>query len=331
MKRSDAIVERIRRGEPIPLPLAALLTAATPLVRLGMWRRRRLPRVRVPAHVISFGNITVGGTGKTPAVIERARVAVTDGKRVAVITRGYGSAQIAEPAVLDSNLPSPLIAEQFGDEAALIARCVPAVHIVKSADRVAGARIAIEQLGCDALILDDAFQYLPLERDVNVLVIDATNPFGGERLLPRGILREPLAAMKRATAILLTRCDQASGVDRTIARIREFCPDTPLRKTRHAPKRLWRVCDGQELAINELRGREVDAWCAIGNPNAFFHTLETLGVVVVGRRAYRDHARVIAMTPPGPRWVVVTEKDAVRLADPAPEVYALGVELEELV
>lgn len=331
MKRLDAIAERIRRGAPIPLPLAALLTAATPLVRLGMWRRSRLPRVRVPAHVISFGNVTVGGTGKTPAVIERARMAADDGKCAAVITRGYGSARIDEPAALDRALPYPVIAGQFGDEAALIARCVPGVQVVKSANRIAGARFAIEQLGCDTLILDDAFQYLPLERNEDVLVIDATNPFGGERLLPRGILREPLAAMRRATSVILTRCDQATDVDRIIARIREFCPDAPLRKTRHAPKRLWRVCDGQELSIDELRARKVNAWCAIGNPNAFFRTLEALGAVVVGRTAYRDHARVTAIGAPGPHWVVVTEKDAVRLANPAPEVYALGVELEELV
>lgn len=328
MTSLNTIAERIRRGEPIPLPLAALLTAATPVVRLGMWRRRRAPRVRVPAHVISFGNITVGGTGKTPAVIARAREAIQDGKRVAVITRGYGSKRVAEPAALDPALPAHFNAEQFGDEAALIARCVPDARVVKSANRIAGARFAIETLGCDTLILDDGYQYVALERDENVLVIDATNPFGGERLLPRGILREPLEAMRRATSIILTRCDQARDVDRAIARIRAFCPDTPLRKTRHAPKRLCRVCDGRELSIDGLRGREVDAWCAIGNPSAFFSTLEALGAVIVGRTACRDHARVTTLPAPGPRWIVVTEKDAVRLAHPPSNVYALGVELD---
>ena len=329
MKRLYSIADRIRRGEPIPPVLAALLTSATPVVRLGMWRRERMPRVRVPAYVISFGNITVGGTGKTPAVIARAQEAIAEGRRVAIITRGYGSRRVAEPAALEPGLPAPAVTEHFGDEATLMARRVPEARVVKSADRTAGARFAIEQLGCDTLILDDGYQFLPLERDENVLVIDATNPFGGERLLPRGILRESLDAMRRATAILLTRCDQASRMDATVARIREICPSTPLRLTRHAPKRLWRVCDGQESPLEALRGREIRAWCAIGNPDAFFATLEALGARLAARTAHRDHAAVTSIPASAAGWTVVTEKDAMRLVDPPAHVYALGVDMED--
>lgn len=329
MKWIDTNLERVRAGAPIPLPLAALLTAATPLVRLGMWRRRRLPRVRVSAQVISFGNITAGGTGKTPAVIEYARRCVDAGRRVAVVTRGYGSRRITEPALLEPGQPLPCLARDFGDEAALIAHCVPGIHVVKSADRVAGARFAIERLGCDVIILDDGYQYLPLERDENILLIDATNPFGNGRLVPRGILREPLAAMARATSIVLTRCDQTADPGATVARIRALCPGIPIRLTRHAPARLWRVADGEPQPVEALQGREIEARCAIGNPAAFFQTLEGLGAKTVSRTAHRDHARMTALPDTEACWVVVTEKDAVRLENPPPNVYALGVDLAD--
>lgn len=329
MNRLPSIAERIRRGDPVPLPLAALLTAAAPIVRLGMWRRKRLPRTRVNARVISFGNITVGGTGKTPAVIERARAEQAAGHAVAVVTRGYGSRRIAEPAVLDPQIPSCETAELFGDEAALIALRAPGVPIIKSADRIAGARYAIEQRGCDTIILDDGYQYLSLERDENILVIDAGNPFGNGRLVPRGILREPIKALDRATALILTRCDQANDLDAAVAAVRRLCPDTPLRLTRHAPKRLWRVRDGAPLPLAYLQGHEIEAACAIGNPDAFFRTLEALGAKIAVRHPFRDHAR-LALRPGAPnRPLVVTEKDAVRMRAPGEQVYALGVELED--
>ncbi len=329
MKRLPPIAERIRRGGPVPLPLAALLAAATPVVRFGMWRRRRLPRIRVDARVISFGNITVGGTGKTPAVIERARAEQAAGHAVAVVTRGYGSKRVPEPAFLDRQMPSCEAAEQFGDEAALIALRAPGVHIIKAADRIAGARYAIEQRGCDTIILDDGYQFLPLERDENILIIDASNPFGNGHLVPRGILREPVEALARATAIILTRCDQADNLDTAVKAVRRVCPNTPLRLTRHAPKRLRRVVDNAPLPLAYLDGHEVEAACAIGNPDAFFRTLEALGASIAARHVFRDHARV-SLRPGVPnRPLVVTEKDAVRMRAPGEQVYALGVELED--
>jgi len=312
------------------MPVAALLSAATPIVRIGMWRRKRQPRVRVNARVISFGNLTVGGTGKTPAVIERARAEHEAGRRVAVVTRGYGSRRIPEPTRLDPGMPPHEACDRFGDEAVLIARRVPGIHVVKAADRVAGARYATDQLGCDTIILDDGFQYLALERNENILVIDATNPFGNGRLLPRGILREPVDAMVRATAITLTRCDQADDRARTVAAIRRICPETPLRLTRHAPDSLRRVADGEAVSLESLRGREIEAACAIGNPDAFFRTLEGLGAVLVSRRSYRDHAGIDLQAGCADRWTVLTEKDAVRVRAPSAAVYALGIALEDM-
>ncbi|MBI2431890.1 MAG: tetraacyldisaccharide 4'-kinase, partial [Candidatus Hydrogenedentes bacterium] len=203
-------LDRLReRNIGWPSPLDYLLGVGTPLVRLGMWWRLRGPRTRVEARVISLGNLTAGGTGKTPAVIARAQAEIAAGRRVAVLTRGYGSQRVREPYVLPPGTPLPEtpLYKLIGDEPALIRRRAPGITLVKSADRVAGAHAAIAA-GCDTILLDDGFQAVALERDENILLVDATNAFGNGHLLPRGILREPVAAAGRATEIILTRCDQ---------------------------------------------------------------------------------------------------------------------------
>jgi len=295
-----------------------------------MWLRLQRTRSRVPAFVISFGNITVGGTGKTPAVIERAQRELAAGRRVAVLTRGYGARKSPEPLVITPDAGIEGLAEYAGDEPALIARRVPGVILVKSANRVAGARVAAGEYGCDVLILDDGFQHVALERDENCLMIDATNPFGNGCLLPRGILREPLSAMKRATSVILTHCDQASDLDSVVERVRSLCPGARLRKTRHAPFGLWRVEDGTRADLEMIRGREVTAACGIANPEAFFRTLTELGTTVNARLAYRDHWAIPRSVLPTSGIVIITEKDAVRMREAAPNVYALAIELRDV-
>lgn len=323
----ERLAERVRGGGPIPAPLAALLTAATPFVRLGMAYRLSRRRVRVAARVISFGNITAGGTGKTPAVIERARLELAAGKRVAVLTRGYG----APPARIPQTVSGPNArAEISGDEPVLIARKAPGAIVVRCADRVAAARTAIETHGCDTLILDDGFQYVRLERDENVVLIDAANPFGNERLIPRGVLREPLEHLSRATAILLTRCDQAADVAGLYARLRTLCPLAPIRKTRHAPVSLWPVSGGAELPLSALRGMRIRAACAIARPEAFFRTLESLGASLTERLAFADHATIPETALRSSDPIVITEKDAVRLDRPPENVFALAIDLQDI-
>jgi tetraacyldisaccharide 4'-kinase len=321
----SALADRIRRGEPVNGLLGVLLGAASWVQRAGMRRKLLGPRVRVAARVVSFGNITAGGTGKTPAVIERAELEVAAGRTVAVLTRGYGGARVVEPLVHPPNTPAD--ARMLGDEPALIARRVPQAWIVRSADRVAGAKAAVER-GCDVILLDDGYQAVALERDENVLVIDTVNPFGNGHILPRGILREPLPAMARATHVIMTRCDQAKDLDSTVAIIQHHCPDVPIRFTRHAPMGFVRVSDGKKLPLDALRGQSANALCAIGHPESFFHTLEGLGVTLVERDALRDHASIPEMLLSGPLTVIVTEKDAARMPNAPQNVLALAVQLE---
>ncbi len=330
--RLTGLADRIRKGEDLPFPLAALLSGCTPAVRLGMWLRLRGTPVQVPARVISFGNITAGGTGKTPAVIERARAELAAGGRVAVLTRGYGSKGSKAPMAFQEEDAARLTAGEFGDEPLLIARKAPGVVIVKCPDRVAGARLAIEQHGCNVLILDDGFQHVRIVRDENILLVDATNPFGNRRLLPRGLLREPLAAMRRATSIVVTRCDQARDLPGLLAELRDLCPGAPVRLTYHRPVGLWRVADGQGVPLEAIRSTRVSAVCAIANPDAFQTTLESVGAIVAKHHVHLDHAVIPRRDLESETMIIMTEKDAVRLrgsgqAPISSNVYALEIEL----
>ena len=284
----------------------------------------------MPARVISFGNITAGGTGKTPAVIERARLELAAGHKVAVLTRGYGSSSPGELRIIEGGPSARGKVELVGDEAALIATKLPGAIVVRCKDRVAGARAAIEQHGCDMLILDDGYQYVRLERDENVCVIDATNPFGTENLIPRGILREPLSALRRATHIVLTRCDQCTDLEPLLQRLNALCPGVPIRKTRHAPSGLWRVADGTPMSLADIAEKSVTAICAIGSPEAFFQTLGELGLQLAARKAFPDHHPIASVEFPKEGAVVVTEKDAVRMSAPRDNVFALAVDLSDM-
>lgn len=324
-----SITDKVRRAEPLPFPVAGLLTLATPIMRAGMCFRLRKPRARVDARVISFGNITAGGTGKTPAVIERARKEIQEGHRVAVLTRGYG-ARSKETMAVHVGKGSPELCDILGDEPALIATRVPEALIVRCADRVAGAHKAISEYKCDTLILDDGYQYVRLERDENVLVIDSTNPFGNGKLIPRGILREPMEAMARASHVILTRCDQADSLEPILDALERFCPDAPIRQTCHVPSVLWRLSNGEQLPLERLREERICAVCGIGNPEAFFETLEKLGAEITSRMAYPDHSPFPAEALPRDILIVTTEKDAMRIEEPGTNVVALGIELEDM-
>ena len=308
-------------------PLSWLLTAATPITRIGMALRNSKPVTKVDAHVISIGNLTAGGTGKTPAVIRYAREAVDAGKKVGILTRGYGTGDPSQ-LVVSEKIPPEHHAAELGDEPAVILRHVPEALVFKSKDRTRSAQIAETTYDCDVLILDDGYQYVQLHRDENVLVIDACNPFGNGHLLPRGYLREPIRELKRATKIIVTRCDQSERLDEIRDTIAEHHPDCPVEWTVHAPTGFWSVATGESFPVQHFEGQTVHAACGIGSPEAFRKTLEGLGVTVAELHAVRDHAQIPAeYLKHAP--TIVTEKDAVRLQDAPGQVYALGIELRE--
>lgn len=313
---------------PLPPGLGPVLSALSLVQRGGMALRRLQGAERVEGRVVSMGNLCAGGTGKTPAVIERAGRECAEGRRVAVITRGYGSPRTVEPLLIAPAEPVMAVYQQAGDEAALIRRRVPEVWLVKSADRVAGARAAIDA-GCDLLILEDGFQSLSLARDEDIVLLDASRPLGNGRILPRGPLREPASALARASEVWLTRCDRAGDLAASVELVRRFHGKPPARFTRHAPAGLWRVSDGAPEPLESLQGRELTMACAIARPKEFEATLTQLGCLVTRRLVYPDHQAFDAAALPTEGLVVITEKDAVRLAAPRENVYALAIRLED--
>ena len=336
---SQALRERfeamLKGRAPMPSALAALLKPAALIQQFGMAQRLRAAPERIDAHVVSFGNLTLGGTGKTPAVIARALAEIAQGRRPALITRGYHAARTGEPLIFPNIHPLAVpsadvadLAARYGDEAALVAWRVPGCAIVKGRDRVAAARAAVEGLGCDVLLLDDAYQNVRIARDENILLIDASCPFGNGRVFPAGYLREPREAAARATEILLTRCDQAEQLDTLEAELARLAPGVPLRRTTHAPCALVSLEGGGEAQpLTWLAGRSVRPVCGIGNPAAFLQTLRDLGAFLEPPLLLPDHGTLPLGLDYGTTPPILTEKDAVKLATPIHGAYALRIAL----
>lgn len=296
-----------------PALLRRVLWCARGPYALGVsWRNRRFDRGRdvhrVGVPVISIGNLTVGGTGKTPCVEYVARLLRELDLQVAILSRGYGAeaGRNDEAMVLEENLPD--------------------VPHLQDRDRVALARTAVEELESEVLVLDDGFQHRRLARDLDVVLIDATDPWGGGYLLPRGGLREPRTGLSRASIIVLTRCDSVppEELDRIASAARGVAPNIPIARTVHAPLELTN--GDARASVESLRGRPVGAFCGIGNSGAFRRTLTDLGADVLEFREYADHhpysrddvtaLQQWASGLPADAAVVTTQKDWVKLRAP---------------
>ena len=235
--------------------------------------------------VISIGNITVGGTGKTPLVIwlykeitENSKLK-TQNYKCAILTRGYKATQ-----------NSKLKTQNYSDEAAILSQRCPQAKVIVNPDRVAGAAEAVNRFGAEVLIMDDGFQHRRLARNLDIVTIDATRPFGCGRLLPAGLLREPVTALARADAVVITRCDQTQEAElaELEQKLRQINSNMVIARSIHAP-----ICaesaERKKISLESLRGRKVFAFCGIGNPQAFLSTLNMLGCDVVASRVYDDH------------------------------------------
>jgi tetraacyldisaccharide 4'-kinase len=241
-------------------------------VRNWLYDRGWKGSARAPVPVVSVGNLTLGGTGKTPCVEHVARWFRRHDRRVALLSRGYGSrtGRNDEALVLEENLPD--------------------VPHLQGADRAALARVAVEELESEVLVLDDGFQHRRLGRDLDLVLVDATAPWGHGHLFPRGLLRESPRSLRRADLMLLTRCDQVSPDDivRIHGQAARFAPEVPVIETTHQPVTLVNA-DRVEESLDALTRHPVAAFCGLGNPEAFRRTLTALGAMVAAFRAFPDH------------------------------------------
>ena len=327
--------------------------------RLALFRNRMKTDHYLGAMVLSVGNLTVGGTGKTPVVEMLARRLHEEGRRVAVLSRGYKSKSAplphrllhkftgrtveSPPRVVSDGSGLKLDSLTAGDEPYMLAKNLPGVAVVVDKDRVKAGRFAVKELGCDTLILDDGLQYLKLRRRLDVVLVDRSAPFGNEHLLPRGTLREPPRNLRRASHIFLTKCNDQPN-DEIIARLRRHNRTASILECRHRPVYLQNVYDPDDRReLSFADGKKVATISGIAVPESFENIIDQqLGASIVVRRRFTDHHRytedeideaILRADDKLAHFVVTTEKDAVRF--PAFEktllpVYFLRIEIEIL-
>jgi tetraacyldisaccharide 4'-kinase len=295
-------------------------------VRNRLYTSGVLTAHRAGVPVICVGNLTTGGTGKTPLVVWLCRLLADRHVRCAILTRGYKMQQ-----------------GELSDEPALLSASCPGTAVVVNPDRVAGATEATCSHNAQALVMDDGFQHRRLARDLDIVAIDATQPFGYGKVLPAGLLREPVTGLRRAHAAVLTRCDQVSpeAMAEIEDKIRRVNPGLVLARSIHVPVGV-KTGDGAEIGLDWLGGKRLFAFCGIGNPQSFFHTVERLGGTLVGSRSYDDHYRYAAgdldeirqeAATKGASLILTTQKDWTKIArlagvQSSPPVAYLAVELQ---
>jgi tetraacyldisaccharide 4'-kinase len=300
-------------------------------VRLLLYRHRIIRANTLGCQVISVGNVTVGGTGKTPIVETFARSLQQKGRKVAILSRGYKSRKTPLwekllkkekhlPRVVSDGERLLLNSDLAGDEPYMLASNLPDVVVLVDKDRVKSGKYAIKEFGCDTLVLDDGFQYLKLQHRLDIVLVDYTNPFGYDRVLPRGLLREPMRNLKRAGFIFITKCPP-EGAPELKAKLRELNQHAEISECRHSSKYLENLYTREQTGLDFLQGKKVAAVSGIAVPESFENGVRKLGAEIVHSARYADHHRytqqeiietINQAVEAGAELIVTTEKDAVR-------------------
>lgn len=322
--------------------------------RLWLYQKRILHDQPLGCLVVVVGNLTVGGTGKTP-VVEKFAAALRDrGRKVAILSRGYRSksapmwkkwwyrlshTEEPPPRIVSDGNRVLLDSETAGDEPFMLARNLPGVLVLVDKNRVKAGAYAIKKFGCDTLILDDGFQYLPLKGRLNLLLVDKTNPFGNGHLLPRGILREPIKHLKRASYVFLTKSDGERDLELEEL-IQKHNPGVDMIECAHRPQYLQRFGSDERQPLGWLDGKRVGAFSGIAVPESFEKFVRDLGGRIQFTRRFLDHYRFtsedfVELFTEGieqkVEFIVTTEKDAVRLPEGLPcavAIYYLRLEID---
>jgi len=248
-----------------------------------LYDRRILKIHHNKALVISIGNITLGGTGKTPLVVWLCNYLHQLDLSCAVLTRGYKTNT-------KTNTAKNKTTNTITDEPAVLSENCRHLEVIVDPDRVAGAAKAIEKFGAKILIMDDGFQHRRLARDLDIVTIDATQPFGYGKIFPAGLLREPLTSLRRADAVVITRCDQIPEPElgKIKNKLLTVNPNILIAHSIHAAVNIIST-DHSEAPIEQLKGSRIYAFCGIGNPNSFINTIKALGAEITGSKIYNDH------------------------------------------
>ncbi|MEX2148208.1 MAG: tetraacyldisaccharide 4'-kinase [Candidatus Rokuibacteriota bacterium] len=310
-----------------------LLTTREWLYARGVLRSRALP-----CPVVSVGNLTVGGTGKTPAVEMAVRTLIDLGHTPAVVSRGYGRRSTGIQIVADA-ASIRLDAEEAGDEPFLLARRLPGVPVVVGSNRYEAGRTAVARFGVTAIVLDDGLQHRTLVKNLEIVMARATEPWGNGRLLPRGPLREPVSGLARAHLVVVTGAATPGAAPEVVAAVARYAPGVPVLTARHAPTGCWEAGTMRAVAIDHLARARLLGFAGIAAPAGFRRTLEETGAGVVELVPFPDHhwytrddlARLERRGAElGVDALVTTEKDWVRLRrlpPPTRPLYVLSIRL----
>lgn len=341
---------RVQFVKPFLLSLSAIYSFLV-RCRFFLYNNAILPRKKLPCLVISVGNVTVGGTGKTPLVELLAHTLQGLGNRVAIINRGYGGKyhrmeerrgeKKEKVRIISDGKRVYSSAVEAGDESYLLARNLPGVAVISGKDRYHCGLHAIRNLGVDTIILDDGFQNYSLERDYDLVTVDSSSPWGNGYLLPRGPLREPWGNLIRADVIILTRVDQIEDSHVVRKQLVLNSGVVPVVESVHQPLFLEEMGVGKRYGLDFLSGKSVFLLCSIGRPEAFRKTLTGVGAVIKGQACFPDHysySRRDALNvqqeavKKGTDCIITTTKDAVRLPlseiDCLVPVFSLRVEMK---
>tara|TARA_A100001015_G_scaffold70418_1_gene78003 strand:+ start:7406 stop:8620 length:1215 start_codon:yes stop_codon:yes gene_type:complete len=337
----DVVYDRIHNNtaEFIGLFLNTLSILFSQLVqfRYFLYKHKLLKDKPLGCLVVVVGNLTVGGTGKTPVVEMLSRQLQQHGRKVAIISRGYKSkkesvfskfvryfthAEKSPPKIVSDGSQVLLNSEIAGDEPFMLASNLPGVVVICDKDRVKAGYYAIKDYMCDTLVLDDGYQYLKLRGSLNICLIDTTNPFGNERLLPRGILREPLNRLSKADYILFTKTSSVAQCSELYETVKKYNEHAKIIYSQHAPKYFKRVDKVEEEPLSMLNNLKVAVFSGIAYPESFEQTIEELGGIITYNKRFLDHHRFSKVEieqvyqeafESGAKILVTTEKDAVRL------------------
>lgn len=326
-------------------PARAILYTVSFIYRLIISLRNRLydqkffQEIKLPCPVISVGNITVGGTGKTPCVIWLARMLQEQGFKPAILSRGYGGKSKKPVNIISNGKKILASSSEAGDEPYLIARSLKKIPVITGPKRVLTGRAAIAEFGANVLICDDAFQHRQIFRDINLVLLDSRKPLGNDHLLPRGELREPVSALKRADAFIMTRTGEAQKPNLNLDKLSGL-PEIPVFRSSHRPVDVVSGDYSRRLSLAGLNGKKVYAFAGIARPESFKKTIEMAGAQILSFDSFSDHHCYAASELENIRhnflktnadFLITTEKDGMRLQE-FPEflkaIYMLRIELE---
>jgi tetraacyldisaccharide 4'-kinase len=304
----------------LPLTLCSFIYSACMRLRAWLYKTCVFDSFAIPCRVVSVGNITVGGTGKTPTVILLARSLREKSFKVVVVNRGYRGIKTTTPQIVSDGAQVLATCADAGDEAVMLALKLEGIPVISCRDRVAAGILACERFGADIVVLDDGFQHLRLRRDLDIVLVNSADSFGNGRLLPRGILREPLTALGRAGIIVFTKVAAQADLESLMEQIKMLSPDASVFSAAYKSTCFRYTSTGKILLKEHMAGARIAVLCSIGDPASFISMLTHAGMHISDRLLYPDHYgygsddyAVIRKVSIRVDAIVTTEKDIAKL------------------